>query len=136
MANGTVEENKALIARLIDEVWNNNDVQALDDLLDPGYYDYSYTPGNRDGFERTLAAMHEAFPGHQTTIEEIVGEGDTVAVCQTLRGTHAGSFRGIPASGKQIEIGGYRFFRITNGKIVSHRGLVDLPSLLSQIGSD
>lgn len=128
------EENKALVVRLIEEVWNKHNTQALDDLLDPAYYDYGYTPRNREGFELTLAVMQQAFPGHQTTIEEIVGEGDTVAVCQTLRGKHTGPFRNIPASGKQIEIGGYRFFKIANGKIISHRGLLDLPSLLQQIG--
>lgn len=133
--NATVQENKALIMRLIEEVWNNNSIQSLDDLLDPTYYDHSYTPRNREGFERTLAAMQEAFPGHRTTIEEIVGEGNNVAVCQTLRGTHTGPFRGLPASGKQIEIGGYRFYSIVHGKIVSHRALLDLPSLLQQIGN-
>ncbi len=72
MTNKTVEENKAIIVRLIEEVWNNNDTRSVDDLLDQSYYDYSYMPRNREGFERTLAAMQEAFPGHQTTIEEIV----------------------------------------------------------------
>ncbi len=134
MIDPTVEENKTLIMRLIEEVWNNYNIQALDYLLDPTYYDYSYTPSNREGFERTLVAMQQAFPGHRTTIEKIVGEGDTVAVCQTLSGTHTGSFRGIPASGKQIEVGGYRFFNVVNGRIVSHRALLDLPSLLQQIG--
>jgi len=79
--------------------------------------------------------MQTAFPGHETTIEEIVGEGDTVAICLTLRGTHAGPFRGLPALGKPFAIGGYRFYKISNGKITSHRGLLDLPSLLQQIGT-
>ncbi|MEO5954038.1 MAG: ester cyclase [Chloroflexia bacterium] len=138
LENGTdmsVEKNKRIVMRLIDEVWNKNNLQVLDELLDPTYFDYSYVPGNREGFERTLAVMQEAFPGHRTTIEEIVGEGDTIAVCQTLSGTHGGTFRGMSASGKQFEVGGYRFYRVVNGKIVSHRGLIDLPSLLEQLGS-
>jgi steroid delta-isomerase-like uncharacterized protein len=73
---------------------------------------------------------------HETIIDEIAGEGNTVAVCLTLRGTHSGPFRGLPASGKQIEIGGYRFYKISDGKIASHRGLIDLPSLLQQIGTN
>ena len=80
--------------------------------------------------------MQVAFPGHETIIEEIVGEGDTVAVCLTLRGTHSGPFRGLPASGRRFEIGGYRFYKIRDGKIASHRALLDLPGLLQQIGTN
>jgi steroid delta-isomerase-like uncharacterized protein len=80
--------------------------------------------------------MQTAFPGHETVIEEIVGEGDTVAAWLTLRGTHAGSFRGLSASGKPFAIGGYRFYKLSNGKITSHRGLIDLPGLLQQIGTN
>ena len=130
MSNNT---NKDVIKRFIVEVWNGNNLDLLDDLIDPAYYDYSYEPPNREGLERTLMLMATAFPGHETIIEEIVCEDDTVAICQTLRGTHAGPFRGISASGKHFEIGGYRFFKVRDGKITSHRGLLDLPSLLQQI---
>ena len=128
--------NTDVITRFITEIWNGNNLAALDAFLDPAYYDYTYEPGNREGLERALLLMQTAFPGHQTIIEEIVGDGDTVAVCLTLRGTHAGPFRGLPASGKAFEIGGYRFYKIRDGKITSHRGLLDLPSLLQQIGTN
>ncbi len=126
--------NKDVIMRFITEVWNGNNLNRIDDLIDPAYYDYTYEPRNREGLERALALMSTAFPGHETVIEEIVGEGDAVAVCLTLRGTHTGiPFRGIAASGKRFEIGGYRFFKVRDGKIISHRGLIDLPGLLQQI---
>jgi steroid delta-isomerase-like uncharacterized protein len=128
--------NKDVITRFITEIWNGNNLKALDTFLDPAYYDYTYEPRNREGLERALLLMQTAFPGHETIIEEIVSEGDTVAVCLTLRGTHAGPFRGLPASGKPIEIGGYRFYKVSDGKITSHRGLIDLPSLLQQISTN
>lgn len=132
----SINANKDMITWFITEVWNENNLDALNDLIDPAYYDYSYEPRNREGLERTLLVMQAAFPNHKTIIEEIVSEGDTVAICQTLRGTHSGPFRGLPASGKHIEIGGYRFFKIKNGKIISHRALLDLPGLLQQIGAN
>ena len=132
----TNNANKDVITRFIAEIWNGNNLNALDDLIDPTYYDYSYQPNNREGLERTLLMMQTAFPGHKTIIEEIVSEGDTVAVCQTLRGTHSGPFRGSLATGKYIEIGGYRFFKVKDGKIISHRALLDLPSLLQQISTN
>jgi steroid delta-isomerase-like uncharacterized protein len=117
------------------EFWNGKDASVLDELLEPSYGEYTYEPRNREGHERALELMNGAFPGHETIIEEIIAEGDTVAVCQTLRVTHSGPFRGVPASGKHIEIGGYRFFKVRDGKIISHRALIDLPSLLQQIGA-
>lgn len=128
--------NKEVVTRFITEIWNGHNPAVLDAILDPAYREHSYEPRNRAGIERALATMNAAFPDHETIIEELVEEGGTVAVCQTVRGTHLGPFLGYPASGKRIEIGGYRFFTITNGKITSHRGLIDLPSLLRQIGTD
>lgn len=126
--------NKDVVTRYIMEFWNRKNVSVLDELLEPFYDEYTYEPRNREGHERALTLMNAAFPGHETIIEEIVAEDDTVAVCQTLRVTHSGPFRGVPASGKHAEIGGYRFFKVKDGKIISHRALIDLPSLLQQIG--
>lgn len=129
-----VSENKQIVLRFVNEFWNGNNPAVLDEILDPAYYDYSSEPRNREGLEQLLALTNTAFPGHQTSIEEIIDEGDTVAVCETFRGTHTGSFRDFPVSGKQFEVGRYRFFKLANGKIISHRGLIDLPALLRQIG--
>jgi len=128
--------NKDVITRFITEIWIENHPADLDAFLYPAYYDYTYEPRNHEGLERALLLMQTAFPGHETIIEEIIGEGDTVAVCLTLRGTHAGPFRGLPASGKPFAIGGYRFYKVSDGKITSHRGLIDLPSLLQQISTN
>ena len=125
--------NKRVVTRYIVEFWNGKNAGVLDELLDPAFHEYTYAPRTREGHESALALMNEAFAGHETIIEEIIAEGDTVAVCQTLRVTQSGPFRGIPNAGRHAEIGGYRFFKIKDGKIVSHRALIDVPSLLQQI---
>lgn len=130
----SINAHKVLITRFITEIWNGNHLEMLDAFLDPTYYDYTYEPRNREGLEGALSLMQSSFPGYETIIEEIVGEGDTVAICVTLRGIHAGPFRGLPASGKPFAFGGYRFYKIKNGRIISHRALIDVPSLLQQIG--
>jgi len=94
--------------------FSRNYLDALDTFLDPTYYDYTYEPRNHEELERTLLLVQTAFPGHETLIEEIVGEGDTVAVCLTLRGTRSGPFRGLPASGKPFAIGGHRFYKVSD----------------------
>lgn len=131
----STEENKALVLRFIEEVWNGRDAAALDHLLAPDYHDYSYEPRNRAGLENALALTTGAFPDHQTIVESIVAEGDAVAVCETFRGTQTGPFRGVPASGKPFAVGRYQFFTVADGAITAHRGLLDLPSLLQQINA-
>lgn len=125
--------NKRVVTRYIVEFWNGKNAAVLDELLDPALQEYTYEPRNREGHESMLARMNDAFAGHETIIEEIIAEGDTVAVCQTLRVTQSGPFRGVLNAGKHAEIGGYRFFKLKDGKIVSHRALIDVPSLLQQI---
>lgn len=132
----SVEANTALVTRYIAAVWNGGKRAGLDEFLAPDYYDHSFEPRDRAGLERTLAITDAAFPGHRTIIESIVGEGDTVAVCETFRGVQTGPFRALPASGKPFEVARYRFFTVADGKIASHRGLLDLPALLRQLGAD
>ncbi len=132
----SIETNKMVIKRYIKEVWNENKLAILDEVLDPAFYDYSNELHNREGLEQFLANVNVAFPGHETIIEEIIGEGDTIAVCETFRGTHSGPFRDIPVSDKSFEVGRYRFFQVKDGKITSHRAVIDLPALLRQIGAN
>jgi len=131
-----VEANKALVRRYIAEVWNGGKRAGLDEFLAEDYHDYSFTPPDRAGLANVLAITDVAFPGHETIIESIVGEGDTVAVCETFRGVQTGPFRALPASGRPFAVGRYRFFTVAEGKITAHRGLLDLPALLRQLGAD
>lgn len=55
--------NKDVIIRFITEVWNGSDLDMLDDLIDPAYYDFTYEPRNREGLERALMHMNAAYPG-------------------------------------------------------------------------
>ncbi len=132
----TVEANTALIRRYVAEVWNGGERDKLDEFLAPDYYDYSFTPPDRAGLAQVLAVTDAAFPSHETIIESIVGAGDTVAACETFRGVQTGQFRALPASGKGFAVARYRFFTVAEGKITSHRGLLDLPALLRQIGAE
>jgi predicted ester cyclase len=75
-----------------------------------------------------------AFPDLQVTVHETLGEGDYVAGRVTLRGTHLGTFLGIPASGKVIEWTESHFGRMANGKLVEHWGNQDQFGMLQQMG--
>ena len=65
----------------------------------------------------------------------MIAEGDKVAARFTMRGTHQGTFFGVPSSGKTIEVKAMNFYRIADGQIVEEHGQPDLLGLLRQIGA-
>ena len=78
--------------------------------------------------------IHTAFANIGVSIENMVAEGDKVAVRFTVSGTHKGEFMGIPATGRQFTIMEIRIYRIAAGRIVEHWGLLDQTELLQQLG--
>jgi steroid delta-isomerase-like uncharacterized protein len=79
--------------------------------------------------------MRGGFPDIQWTLEEMVAEGDKVAARFTMRGTHRGTFFGVPPTGKAIQVQAMNLYRLSGGKFVEERGQPDLLSLLQQIGA-
>jgi steroid delta-isomerase-like uncharacterized protein len=88
-----------------------------------------------DGYHEIIAMMRAGFPDIQWTLEELIIEGDRVAARFTMRGTHHGSFLGVPPSGKTIEVKAVNFYRFADGQIVEEHGQPDLLGLLQQIGA-
>lgn len=81
-----------------------------------------------------IAAAEAAFPLYSIDVEEVIAEGDLVAVRGKIKGTHKGDFMGIPATGKSIEVPLYITYRIAGGKIVEHWMLSDNMLMMQQLG--
>jgi predicted ester cyclase len=81
-----------------------------------------------------VASFRSSFPDARITIEDIVAEGNLVAARLKEEGTHAGEFKGIPPTGRRVTYGSMTFLRFVDGKIADHWGLLDMPTLLHQIG--
>ena len=67
-------------------------------------------------------------------IEDVIAEGDKVAVRFTFRGTHQGELMGIPPTGKQVTISGMDINRIAGGKIAERWAVFDMLGMLQQLG--
>ncbi|WP_245197915.1 ester cyclase [Jiella mangrovi] len=87
------------------------------------------------GWLKAVEVMRGGFPDVQWTLEELVVEGEKIAARYTMRGTHEGTFFGVPATGKKIAIQTMNFYAMANGKIVGERGQPDLLGLMQQIGA-
>jgi steroid delta-isomerase-like uncharacterized protein len=131
------EENKALIRRFTEEYINQGNLALASELLTSTYVNYLAPPGippGPDGENQVLTMFRSAFPDGQVTLEDILAEGDRVAVRLTFSGTHQGEFMGIPPTGRSFTIVGMNVFRIEDGKIAENWPQLDMLGLMQQLG--
>ncbi len=135
MSSTLLEENKALLRRVIDEVFNQHNLDAADQYYPGDYLQHnSHVPPGLAGFKQFFTMHFAAFPDLHATIEDLIAEGDKVAARLTWRGTHKGEFEGVAPTGKQITFTTMEFFRVGDGKLAEHWDEVDLLGMLQQIG--
>src|SRR4030095_5120529 len=100
-----------------------------------------YVPGQPEplqgpkGYLMIIAMMRSGFPDIQWTIEDMITENDKVAVRFTMRGTHQGTFFGVPASEKTIAVQAMNFYRLADDQIIEEFGQPDMFGLLTQIAA-
>lgn len=130
------DDPKGIVSKYIEEVWNNANLAALDDLTGPMYTYHlgGQPPWDVASMQRFLQAVHMAFPDWRVQIQEIISEGNTVAARWTGRVTHEGVFHGIPPTGKQIFVCGINVYLIENGKISQEWEQMDSLGMLQQLG--
>jgi predicted ester cyclase len=68
------------------------------------------------------------------TLEDMIAEGDKVVVRWTNHNVHHGLFMGIPATGKSAIASGIDIWLLRNGKLAEHWDVVDIFSILQQLG--
>ncbi len=133
----SLQENKALVRRFVEEVQNQHNLAALDALYSPDFVDHSgiTNPPNREGSKQFFTVLFAAFPNMRFTIRQQLAEGDKVMTHKTFQGTHQGPFMGIPATGKQVAFDVIDIFTVANGKLTDHWAVADQFSLMQQLGA-
>ncbi|HXF60737.1 MAG TPA: ester cyclase [Caldilineaceae bacterium] len=129
-------QNKALVRRSIEEIYNQGNLAAVDELAatDLVIHAQSEEIRGRAGAKQFIATLRAGFPDIHFTIEDQVAEGDRVVTRWTAHGTHAGAFQGIPPTGRQVRIVGVDIDRIVNGRIVECWAHVDELGMMKQLG--
>jgi steroid delta-isomerase-like uncharacterized protein len=132
------ENNKAIVRRLLEELWNKGNLSLADELFSPNYEHHdASTPdfGRGPESEKKRATLYRtAFPDVRLTIEDIIAEGETVMTRWSCRGTHKGDLRGIAPTGKQVNISGVTIARLANGKFAEGWVNWDALGLMQQLG--
>ncbi|PYT40177.1 MAG: ester cyclase [Acidobacteria bacterium] len=132
------ENNKTVVRRLIEEVWNRGNLSVVDELFTPNYEHHDASSpdfGRGPESERKRVNLYRhAFPDLRLTVEDIIAEGDIVTTRWSCRGTHKGELNGIAPTGKQIAVSGITVGRLANGKLAEGYVNWDALGLMQQLG--
>jgi len=135
----TVEENKAIVRRLIEGLWNAGNPELADQLYAAQYVRHGplAEPPIRDSEAlKQFAVMYlAAVPDFHTEIEDQFVREDSIVSRATAHGTHRGEMMGIAPTGKPISFRMFLQHRIAGGKIVEEWVMYDLHGILQQVGA-
>jgi steroid delta-isomerase-like uncharacterized protein len=133
----SIEENKALVRRFEEEVWNGRNPSFIDEFFaaSHSFRAAGSPPLDREGHRQMIAHFQDAFPDGHNTSEELLADGDKVVQRWTFRGTHQGAFQGIPPTGRPVTLTGISIWRIDSGKIVESWHELDSLGLMQQLGA-
>jgi steroid delta-isomerase-like uncharacterized protein len=132
----SVEENKATLLNKHLKMFNEGNLSIADEIISPKYV-YHGPVGEfkgPEGVKQMVQTFRVAFPDGTFTIDDMVGEGDKVAVRYTWTGTHKSELMGIAPTGKQITMTAAYFYRFENGKEVEALPYSDMSALYQQLG--
>jgi steroid delta-isomerase-like uncharacterized protein len=136
----TTQKNKDLVRRWYEDMWNQWNFSAADDLVEPDISFRGSLGTSANGVSELKSYMQtvrQAFPDFHNHIDDLIGEGEKVVARVTYTGTHDGPLHGFKPTGRRITYAGIAIFTIRNGRISACWVLGDIYNLHKQlIGCD
>ncbi len=138
----SVEQNKAIIRRFIEELWNNRNLDIADEIFAADCITHQLrsgaeldaAPRSPDIVKRHVTEWLVGFWDLRFTIEQMIAEADQVVARMVIQGTHTGAWLGVAPTGKQVNIRMMTTHRIANGKIAEDWVLVESLGFFQQLG--
>ncbi len=127
--------NKQLIESFAQKVWNEKNLDFIDDIFDPKCVIHSLL-GDFHGpaeMKKVADSWLKAFPDMKVHNRAFIGDNDLVVIHWDVKGTHKGEFKGIKPTGKPVNYAGATIYRVKNGKVVEYWAYIDMQHLLNQI---
>jgi steroid delta-isomerase-like uncharacterized protein len=133
----SAEESKAIM-RQFWAVWEQGNVDLLDELLAPEYVNHTLAapdlPPGPEGVKEVVSMFHSAMPDLKIVVEDMVAEGDKVATRYALEGTHRDELFGAAPTGERLSIKSITLERVSGGKIREHWRVTDEMGMMRQLG--
>jgi steroid delta-isomerase-like uncharacterized protein len=130
------KDAKSLVRHFYDAVGAGN-LSVIDELVADDFVDREAFPGlepNKEGVKQFFAMLRSAFPDLRMEVREMLADDDLVSVRVIATGTHEGDFMGMSSSGRRIEVQVFDIFRIRDGQVTEHWGLMDAMTMMQQLG--
>ncbi|WP_433466345.1 ester cyclase [Spirillospora sp. CA-128828] len=130
-----IDDRKRRIADVWHRTWNDGRVDALDELLAPGYVRHTQS-GDQDAasFKDSITMVKKAFPGLSTVIDDMVGENDKTVMRWHSVGTHQGEFLDVPPTEREVTVSGITIARFDGARIAEEWVTWDPRDLLTTLG--
>ena len=135
----SAKDLKALERRFFEE-WNKGKAATMTVIDETCATDFVFHSGTGEDihglkdFKKSMSEFFNAFPDNHITLDDMVVEGDKVAVRYTITGTHKGEFMGIPPTNKRVTIWPIQIDRIVGGKFVEGWTRFDTLGFMRQLG--
>jgi len=130
--------NKRIVKEYIEKVINTGNVELIPQFVSSDYveiYNNKKYPIGIEGAKEHLTGVRNTYPDLKLSIDLQIEEGELVATCYTMRGTHSGEWMGIKPTGRRIKVTGVNIDRIIDNKIVEHGGAANMFDGLLEIGA-
>ena len=132
------DDNKALIRRWFEEVWNKGRVEAIDELFAPEGLAHGLGSDaplrGPDNFKPFFHTFKGAFPDIEVVVADVIAEGDKVAARCVVRGRHQGHTLGFAATERPVEFHGICIVRVRDGQIIEAWNNFDFMTMYQQLG--
>ena len=133
------EDNKTVVRRIYEEIWNQRNLGAADELAaanfvshDPASPDFGRGP---EAVKRMVKYYTDAFPDTHFVIDDMVSEGDRVVTRWTVRGTHKGRLGDLAPTNRQVTVQGIDITRVSGGKAQELWNSWDALGMMRQLGA-
>ena len=128
--------NKEIVRQFYARIISQGDLGAIEQLVHPEFVEHNTLPGaasGREGLRQFVMGFHASFWQVNYAIDDLIAEGDRVAVRGVVHAIHHGAFRGIAATGRKIQWDTIHVLRIQDGLIIERWVQVDMVGLMAQI---
>src|SRR5262252_6268286 len=147
MAEGTEAEqeramptdNKSIVRRMYEEVWNKRNLEVAKELISPSHamqlIDLPDSGIGPEAYARNVVQFVRAFPDLKFTVLDMVEENEKGVVLWNISGTHKGEFRGVAPTGKKVSVDGITIIQLADGKIMDSYVSMDMWGMMQQLGA-
>ena len=136
-SDGQTQDNKALVRRFIDEIFIQGRGESVDELLTDDFTPHTWgsTGAGKDELKQAIKRVSAGLSDVSMKVEDVIAEGDLVAVRLTSHAVQSGEFMGMPPSGKDYTIGEIHIFRVRDGRVAEHWHQADFMGMMRQLGA-